>query len=99
MEPKDQVRTFILSNFYVADPATVTDATSLLQEGIVDSTGVLEIISFVEMSFGVTVEDEEMLPENLDSIAAIARFVARKQGGQARGLRDFAQTEAPCDTR
>ena len=79
MEPKDQVRTFILSNFYVADPASVGDETSLLQESIVDSTGVLEIISFIEMTFGVAVEDSEMLPENLDSIARIAAFVERKK--------------------
>jgi acyl carrier protein len=79
MELNEQIRTFILSNFYVADPATVTDATSLLQEGIVDSTGVLEVISFLEMTYGITVDDSEMIPENLDSIASIARFVRAKQ--------------------
>ncbi|HYG56045.1 MAG TPA: acyl carrier protein [Burkholderiales bacterium] len=78
MQLIDQVRSFILSNFYVANPETVFDDTSLLDSGIVDSTGVLEIISFIEATFGVTVDDSEMLPENLDSIDAIAGFVKRK---------------------
>jgi len=78
MELKKQVRDFVTANFYVADPASLEDRTSLLDHGIIDSTGVLEIIVFVETTFGVTVEDSEMLPENLDSIERIAAFVARK---------------------
>ena len=78
-ELKAMVREFVLSNFYVADAASVTDATSLLTQGIVDSTGVLEVIGFIETTLGVTVEDHEMLPENLESIERIARFVHRKQ--------------------
>ena len=78
-EVKQQVREFVLSNFYVADAASITDAMSLLDQGIVDSTGVLEIIGFIETTLGVTVEDHEMLPENLESIERIARFVQRKQ--------------------
>ena len=80
MEIKEQVRAFIISNFYVADPAALEDAASLLDLGIIDSTGVLEVIFFLEDTFGVTVEDSEMLPENLDSIERIAGFVARKKG-------------------
>lgn len=78
-ELKAQIRSFVLANFYVADPAKVPDGRSLLEQGIIDSTGVLEIISFVESTFGITVEDEEMIPANLDSIDGIARFVQRKQ--------------------
>jgi acyl carrier protein len=70
----------VTSNFYVADPASLEDGTSLLDQGIVDSTGVLEVIGFIETTFGITVEDSEMLPDNLDSIERIASFVARKQG-------------------
>jgi acyl carrier protein len=77
-ETKARVREFVLSNFYVADAASVTDATSLLDQGIIDSTGVLEVIGFIETTLGVTVEDHEMLPENLESIERIARFVQRK---------------------
>jgi acyl carrier protein len=78
MELKKQIRDFVTSNFYVADPASLEDRTSLLDQGIIDSTGVLEVIMFIETTFGVTVEDSEMLPENLDSIERIAAFVARK---------------------
>jgi len=78
MELKKQVRDFVTANFYVADPASLEDRTSLLDHGIIDSTGVLEVIMFVESTFGITVEDSEMLPENLDSIERIAAFVARK---------------------
>lgn len=80
MEIKEQVRAFVTSNFYVADPAQLEDSTSLLDRGIIDSTGVLEVIAFIEESFGLTVEDSEMLPENLDSIERIASFVTRKKG-------------------
>jgi acyl carrier protein len=73
-----QVRDFVAANFYVADPKSLEDRTSLLDHGIIDSTGVLEVIMFIETTFGVTVEDSEMLPENLDSIERIAAFVARK---------------------
>jgi acyl carrier protein len=78
MELKKQVRDFVTSNFYVADSGSLEDRTSLLEQGIIDSTGVLEVIMFIESTFGVTVEDSEMLPENLDSIERIAAFVARK---------------------
>ncbi len=80
MDIKQQVKTFITSNFYVADPATLADGASLLDQGIIDSTGVLEIIMFVEDTFGFKVADSEMVPENLDSIDNIASFVAGKRG-------------------
>jgi acyl carrier protein len=78
MALNQQIRDFVTSNFYVADPNSLEDRTSLLEQGIIDSTGVLEVIMFIESTFGVTVEDSEMLPENLDSIERIATFVARK---------------------
>ena len=80
MEIKEQVRTFVTSNFYVADPAALMDDASLLDRGIIDSTGVLEVIFFIEENFGFKVEDNEMLPENLDSIERIAKFVSSKKG-------------------
>ena len=80
MEIKEQVRTFVTSNFYVADPAALEDDASLLDRGIIDSTGVLEVIFFIEDTFGIKVEDNEMLPDNLDSIERIANFVTRKKG-------------------
>jgi acyl carrier protein len=80
MDIKEQVRAFITTNFYVADPAALDEEASLLDRGIIDSTGVLEVIFFIEETFGIKVEDSEMLPENLDSIERIAYFVSRKKG-------------------
>lgn len=80
MEPKEQVRAFITSNFYVADPAALQDGTSLLDSGVVDSTGMLEVIFFIEETFGIKVDYSEMVPDNLDSIERIANFVTRKKG-------------------
>jgi acyl carrier protein len=60
------IRAFITSNFYVANPSALDAEASLLDNGVIDSTGVLELITFVEAEFGVKVEDDEMLPENLD---------------------------------
>jgi acyl carrier protein len=79
MTLKQQIRDFVTSNFYVADPATLEDQTSLLEHGIIDSTGVLEVIVFLEATFGISVDDAELLPENLDSIQRIAAFVERKK--------------------
>ncbi|MBM4782528.1 MAG: acyl carrier protein [Archangiaceae bacterium] len=77
---KEKVRQFIISNFYVADPATLKDDASLLDAGIVDSTGVLEVITFIEGEFGITVDDAEMVPENLDAVNHIVAFVQKKKG-------------------
>jgi len=79
MDIKEQVRTFVTSNFYVADPSALEDNASLLDKGIIDSTGVLEVIFFIEETFGIAVEDSEMLPDNLDSIERISNFIARKK--------------------
>ena len=80
MDIKEQVRAFLTSNFYIADPAALEDGASLLDRGIIDSTGVLEVIFFIEENFDIKVEDSEMLPDNLDSIDRIANFVTRKKG-------------------
>ena len=76
---KDQVRSFLTTNFYVPDPAELANDASLLDQGLIDSTGVLEVIEYLENTFGITIEDSEMLPENLDSIDKIAAFVDRKK--------------------
>jgi acyl carrier protein len=79
MTLKQQIRDFVTSNFYVAEPTTLQDQTSLLEHGIIDSTGVLEVIVFLESTFGISVDDSELLPENLDSIERIAAFVEKKK--------------------
>lgn len=79
MEITQQVRTFITSNFYVPNPTALSDDASLLEQGIIDSTGVLEVISFIEDTFGITIDDREMIPDNLDTIERISGFVQRKK--------------------
>jgi acyl carrier protein len=74
---RNRIREFVQKNFFVSGP--LADDGSLLDQGIIDSTGVLELVGFLESEFGVQVKDEEMLPENLDSIARIAAFVAQKR--------------------
>jgi len=78
-EIRNRVREFITTAFYVPDPARLTDAVSFLETGIVDSTGVLEIIGFLESEFGVVVSDDEILPENLDGLGRITEYVQRKR--------------------
>lgn len=77
------IRQYILENFlFTDDNSVLQDDDSLLAQGIIDSTGALEIANFIEEKFAITVHDEEMLPENLDSINNISGFILRKKGCQ-----------------
>jgi acyl carrier protein len=80
MDIRQQVRDFIVQNFFVADASSLADDDLLLDLGIVDSTGVLEIIRFVEETFGLRLDDADIVPENLGSVARIAGFVAGHKG-------------------
>lgn len=80
-----EVRTFIRESLmYGGDDAHVGDADSLLEHGIIDSTGVLELVTFLESSYQLTVADEELVPDNLDSIEHIVQFVQRKLQAASR---------------
>ncbi len=80
MEPRSQVRQFILKNYlFSSDEAALADGVSLMKAGVIDSTGVLELISFLEEQFSIQVADEEMTPENLDSVDSIVSFLGRKR--------------------
>jgi len=81
MDTKESVRQFITKNFFVADQSKLGDDASLLDQGIIDSTGVLELVGYLESEHGVQVADDEIVPENLDSVGAIAAYIARKKGG------------------
>lgn len=83
MTAQERVREFVLEYFYVSDPATLTDETSLIDSGIVDSTGMMEVILFIEGEYGIHVEDTETTPENLETLSRIAAYVARKQAALA----------------
>ena len=74
-----KVRDFVTTNFYVAAGESLSDEASLLDQGLIDSTGVLEVVGFLEEAFGVQVADEDMVPDNLDSISRIAAYVERKR--------------------
>lgn len=75
---KQAVRHYIEQNFLVGADTPIADGDSLLQLQIVDSTGFLELVNFIESSFGVKVDDEEMVPENLETLDNIDAFVRRK---------------------
>jgi acyl carrier protein len=77
-EIKLKVRNFVVENFLFGNANGLADDTSFLEAGILDSTGVLEVVAFLEQQFGVLVDDDELTPENLDSIASIGAFVSRK---------------------
>ena len=74
-----QVRQYIADNFLFSDDGyQLSDDASFLEEGIVDSTGVLELVMFVEETFNVAVEDEEIVPDNFDSVSQLAAYIRRK---------------------
>jgi acyl carrier protein len=75
---KDRIRSFIIENFLFGNADGLQDGTSFLEEGIMDSTGVLELITFLEGEFDIKVEDDELIPENLDSINNVAEYLQRK---------------------
>jgi len=76
---QEQVREFIFSSFLFGDSEnTLEESDSLLEKGIIDSTGVLELVSFIEETYGIRVEDDELVPENLDTIADLTAYVLRK---------------------
>jgi acyl carrier protein len=72
------VRQFIVSNFLYGQECSFSDDDSFMGEGIVDSTGVLQLVEFLEETYGITVEDEELMPENLDSLNNVSAYLARK---------------------
>lgn len=77
--PQQQIRRFILTNYlFTEDESRLGDSESLMKSGILDSTGILELIMFLEETFGIKVADEEMAPENLDSVANAVAFLGRK---------------------
>ena len=75
---KEQIRSFIIENFLFGNENGLKDDSSFLEEGIIDSTGILELVSFMEEEFSITVDDEELIPENLDSIANVTSYLEKK---------------------
>lgn len=82
MSLNNEIKLFILQNYlFTDDQSVLADSDSLMQKGIIDSTGILELVNHLEDTYGFKVADEEMVPENLDTIASIVAFVERKRAG------------------
>lgn len=76
---EEEIRKFITDNFMMGhNPTALKRDTSFLDNGIIDSLGVLELVSFIEDSFDIEVKDEELIPENLDSINNLLRYIKKK---------------------
>jgi acyl carrier protein len=88
-----QVRNFIVENFLMGQDNGLKDSDSFLEGGIIDSTGVLQLVSFVEETFNISVGDDEVTPENMDSIDHVSAYVRRKLGG-APGANGPAERES-----
>jgi acyl carrier protein len=79
-----ELRDFIVEHFMYGRRAQLGDDESLLENGLIDSTGVLELVTKIEETYGFSVEDNELVPENLDSVSALTRFVERKLNPAAK---------------
>jgi acyl carrier protein len=81
---ESEIRAFIADNFLLGDDVqNLPGPASLIDAGIIDSTGVLELVGFLEDRYGIRIADHELLPENLDSIDNVIRFVGEKQSAAA----------------
>jgi len=82
MNEKDEIiktiRTFLNDNFLFGDDGELEEETSFLESGIIDSTGILELVALLEEKFGILIEDDEIVPENLDSLNNITNFIQMK---------------------
>jgi acyl carrier protein len=79
---RDKIKDFIVENFLFGDDQDLENDTSFLESGIIDSTGILELVTFLDETFNIEIADEELVPENLDSINRIVAFLAQKTGRQ-----------------
>jgi len=79
MTTREQIKQYVAENFLFTDDGyPLSDDASFLEEGIVDSTGVLELVMFVEETFGITVQDEDIVPDNFDSVTNLAAYISRR---------------------
>lgn len=74
---KEKIKDFIIENFLFGEDNDLKDDTSFLEEGIIDSTGVLELIEYLEEEFELEIDDEDMIPENLDSLNNLEQFISK----------------------
>ena len=77
----NKVREFVIENYLFGDSGQIEEDTSFLGSGIIDSTGILELVSFLEETYGISIDDEELIPENFDSLKNIDKFLRKKLHG------------------
>jgi len=82
---REEVKRFIVDNFLFGDSEGFDENASFLESGVIDSTGILELVTFLEETYQIRVEDEELVPENLGSIDAVTRYLTRKRNGGSAG--------------
>jgi len=79
MNLEQTTRNFIIENFIIdGNPDQLDNAQSFLESGIIDSTGILELVSFIEEHYDIKIEDEELIPDNLDSVNNVVKFINKK---------------------
>ena len=78
MDPVNDVKEFIIENFLFGDEEQIELETDFFEKGIIDSTGVIELVSFMEETFEISIDDEELIPENLSSLKNIKEFLQKK---------------------
>jgi acyl carrier protein len=77
-----RIQDFVIENFLFGEERELDRSASLLESGVLDSTGVLELVTFLETDFQIQINDTELIVENLDSLESIACFVSGKLAGQ-----------------
>jgi len=86
MQIENEIRKFIVENFILDGENNLSNEDSLLEKGVIDSTGVLELVAFIEEKYQFKIKDEELIPENLDSIKNISQFIQNKLNVSREGL-------------
>ena len=85
MSLQEEIRGFIVETFLFGEDIGLNDESSFLEEGIVDSTGIMQLVSYLQERYLISVEDEELIPDNLDSIRKVASFLEGKMAAAAAG--------------
>jgi len=78
MRIQEDIRAFIIDNYLFGEDLGLKDDSSFLDGGILDSTGIMQLVAFLEETYSIVIENEELVPENLDSINKVAAFIERK---------------------
>lgn len=82
MQFKYLVREFIVENFLFGEEGDLNDTTNFFEKGIIDSTGILELVSFIEDSFNIVIDDDELVPHNFHNLNSIETFLLKKKNGK-----------------